>query len=283
MKRLIVLIVVVGISASAVLVRWSTAPSMVLVLYRMTIAVLMLAPSVLLRGREELRSMTGRELLLTMAAGCCLGLHFSAFFESLRHTSIAAAVILSDAEVLFVALGSILVFHKKLSRQCWVAVILSLIGAVMVALADVGGETGFLGNALALTSTFLLAMYTMIGASVRSRISNTTYTFVAYGCAAVTVLVISLIGGTPLTGYGANNLLTALGMAILCTLLGHSVFTWGLKYLPPAFVSTVKLLEPVISALWGLLIFREVPGLSVVLGGALTIFGIALYSRESET
>ena len=72
-------------------------------------------------------------------------------------------------------------------------------------------------------------------------------------------------------------------MAIFCNLLGHSVFSWGLKYLPASFISTVKLLEPVISALWGLLIFREVPGLSVVLGGALTIFGIALYSRESET
>lgn len=282
MKRLIVLIGVVGISASAVLVRWSTAPSMVLVLYRMTIAVAMLAIPVLLKGREELKSMTKREWLLTLAAGCCLGLHFSAFFESLRHTSIAAAVILSDAEVLFVALGSILVFHKKLSRQCWVAVFLSLIGAVMVALADGGGESGLLGNALALTSTFLLALYTMIGASVRSRISNTTYTFVAYACAALTVLALSLIGGTPLGGYGANNWLTALGMAILCTLMGHSVFTWGLKYLPPAYISTVKLLDPVFSALWGLLLFQEIPTLPVILGGVIVIAGVFLYGRATE-
>ncbi len=282
MKRLIVLIGVVGISASAVLVRWSTAPSMVLVLYRMAIAVLLLLPSVLLKGRGELKSMTKKELLLTMAAGCCLGLHFSAFFESLRHTSIASAVILSDAEVLFVALGSILVFRKKLSGRCWLAVVLSLIGAVMVALADGGGESGLWGNALALTSTFLLAMYTMIGASVRSRISNTTYTFVAYFCAAVTVLVISLISGTPLAGYGANNLLTALGMAVLCTLLGHSIFTWGLKYLPPAYISTVKLLDPVFSALWGLLLFSEKPTLLVIVGGIIVIAGVFLYGRATE-
>ncbi len=282
MKRLIVLSGVVGISAAAVLVRWSTAPSMVLVLYRMTIAVLLLLPPVLLKGREELKGMTKKEWLLTVSAGCCLGLHFSAFFESLRHTSIASAVILSDAEVLFVALGSILVFRKKLSGRCWVAVGLSLIGAVMVALADGGGESGLLGNVLALTSTFLLALYTMIGASVRSRISNTTYTFVAYGCAALTVLTLSLISGTPLTGYGANNLLTALGMAVLCTLLGHSVFTWGLKYLPPAYISTVKLLDPVFSALWGLLLFAEKPTLPVILGGVIVIAGVFLYGRATK-
>ncbi|MBQ4582849.1 MAG: DMT family transporter [Oscillospiraceae bacterium] len=282
MKRLIVLIGVVGISASAVLVRWSTAPSMVLVLYRMLIATAMMAIPTLLKGREELKSMTKKELLLTMAAGCCLGLHFSAFFESLRHTSIASAVILSDAEVLFVALGTIFVFRKKLSGKCWLAVGLSFVGAVMVALADVGGESGLLGNALALGSTLLLAMYTMIGASVRSRISNSTYTFVAYGCAALTVLVISLISGTPLTGYGANNWLTALGMAVLCTLMGHSVFTWGLKYLPPAYISTVKLLDPVFSALWGLLLFQEKPTLQVILGGVIVIAGVFIYGRATE-
>ena len=282
MKRLIVLIGVVGISAAAVLVRWSTAPSMVLVLYRMTIAVLLLLPSVLMKGREELKGMTKKEWLLTVAAGCCLGLHFSSFFESLRYTSIAAAVILSDVEVLFVALGSILVFRKKLSRRCWVAVGLSLIGAVMVALADAGGESSLLGNALALTSTFLLALYTMIGASVRSRISNTVYTFVAYGCAAVTVLVLSLVSGTPLSGYGINNWLTALGMAVLCTLMGHSVFTWGLKYLPPAYISTVKLLDPVFSALWGLLLFREIPTMPVIVGGLIVIAGVFLYGQATK-
>ena len=282
MKRLIVLIGVVGISAAAVLVCWSTAPSMVLVMYRMLIATAMMAVPTFFKGREELKSMTKKEWLLTVAAGCCLGLHFSAFFESLRHTSIASAVILSDAEVLFVALGSILVFHKKLSRSCWVAVGLSLVGAVMVALADVGGESGLLGNVLALTSTFLLALYTMIGASVRSRISNTVYTFVAYGCAAVTVLVLSLASGTPLLGYGANNWLTALGMAVLCTLMGHSVFTWGLKYLPPAYISTVKLLDPVFSALWGLLLFGEKPTLLVVVGGVIVIAGVFLYGRAAE-
>ena len=282
MKRLIVLIGVVGISASAVLVRWATAPSMVLVLYRMIIAVAMLAVPVLLKGRAELKSMTKREWLLAMAAGCCLGLHFATFFESLRHTSIAAAVILSDIEVLFVALGSMVFFRKKLNRQCWIAVILALIGAVMVALADGGGESRLLGNALALTCTLFLAMYTMIGASVRSRISNTTYTFVAYACAAVTVLALALIGGTPLGGYGANNWLAALGMAVLCTLMGHSVFTWALKYLPPAYISTTKLLDPVFSALWGLLLFQEIPSVLVILGGVIVIVGVFLYGRAAE-
>ena len=119
MKRLIVLLGVVGCSTSAVLVRWSTAPSMILVLYRMLLTVLLLTPMALTKHRAELKQLKGKEWLLSMAAGCCLGLHFSAFFEGVQHTSIAAAVILSDLEVLFVALASILVLRKKLQKRCW--------------------------------------------------------------------------------------------------------------------------------------------------------------------
>ena len=283
MKRLIVLLGVVGISASAILVRWSTAPSMVLVMYRMIVAVGLLSPVVLLRCRDELKALKKKDWLMSAAAGCCLGLHFTFYFESVRTTSIAAAVVLSDTEVLFVALGSILLLRKKLSRQCWLAVGLAFVGAVMVALSGgTGGESGLLGNIFALLSALLLALYTTIGASTRQRMSNTAYTFVAYAFAAITVAVVAVASGTPLAGYGANNWLTALGMAVLCTLLGHSIFTWGLEYLPPAYISTVKLLEPVFAAVWGMLLFRESPTLLEIVGGIIVIVGVFIYGRATE-
>ena len=94
-------------------------------------------------------------------------------------------------------------------------------------------------------------------------------------------LVAALLGdlsGTPLAGYGPVNGLTALGMAVCCTLLGHNVFSWGLKYLPPAFIATVKLMEPVFASVWGLLLFGERPGWLTVAGGA-AVLGVGLYAR----
>ena len=89
-----------------------------------------------------------------------------------------------------------------------------------------------------------------------------------------------LAGGETLVGWGAVNLLAGLGMAVFCTLLGHSVFSWGLKFLPPAFISTANLLEPVLASVWGLLLFDERPGPLVILGGGIILLGIALYGRE---
>lgn len=281
MKRLIVLLGVVGISTSAIWVRWSTAPSLVLVLYRMSLAALLLLPAVV-RNREELKKLTRRDWLMTMAAGCCLGLHFASFFEGVRNTTIVASSLLSDTEVLFVAAGSILFLGRKFSRRSWVALCIALVGAIMVALAGSSDGTPTLwGNALSLLSALLLGMYTMIGSECRQRVSNATYTFVAYCFAAATVLVVAVGSGTPLGGYGAVNWLTALAMAVVCTLLGHSIFTWGLKYLSPAYISMVKLLDPLFAAVWGLF-FHEMPTALVLVGGVIVVAGVALYGRATE-
>ena len=284
MKCLLVLLGVAGVSLSAVFVRWSTAPSLVLALYRMAFSSALLAPWTLLYHREELRTLSRRDLLLCLASGAFLGLHFAAYFESLRWTSIASSVVLVDTEVFFVALGSVLLLRKKLPGRAWLAVALAFGGSVVIAMADTAvGPDALRGDAIALTGALCMAVYTMIGAVCRRRLSTTVYTCLVYTAAAVTLLVITLAGGAPLMGYGAVNGLTALGMAVFCTLLGHSVFSWGLKYLPPAFISTVKLMEPVFASMWGLALFAERPGALTVLGGAVIICGIALYSRTEET
>ena len=281
MKRLVVILGVAGVSLSAVFVRWSTAPSLILVLYRVGLAALLMAPPLFLRHREE--RLTRRDLWLCLASGACLGLHFAAYFESLRFTSIASSVVLVDTEVLFVAMGSVLLLGRRLTGRAWLAVLLAFGGSAVIAMADTAaGPDAVRGDLIALSGALCMAVYTMIGAVCRKHISTAVYTFLVYCSAALTVLVIALWSGTPLAGYGPVNLGTALGMAVFCTLLGHSVFSWGLKYLSPAFISTAKLLEPVLASAWGLLLFGERPGLPVLLGGAVIIAGVALYGRAAS-
>ncbi len=280
MKRLTVLLGVAGVSLSAVFVRWATAPSLVLVFYRMAFSLLLLAPLAAAR-RTEFRALRRRELCLSLLSGAFLGVHFSCYFESLRWTSIAAAVVLVDTEVLFVALASALILRKGLGGRAWTAVLLAFGGSAAVALAGASAGAGALrGNLFALAGAVCMAVYTLLGAACRRTLSTTVYTSLAYLSAAGTVLAAALAGGWSLTGWGPVNLLAGLGMAVFCTLLGHSVFSWGLKYLSPAFVSTAHLLEPVLAAVWGRLLFGERPGLPVILGGGVILLGIALYSRE---
>lgn len=279
MNRLIVILGVLSLSLSAILVRFSTAPSAVLVVYRVFFAVLMLTPSVVLRYRQELKSLSQKEGLLCLASGFFLGLHFAVGFESYRHTSIAAATVLINTEVLFVALGSVLFLRQKLSLKAWIAIIITFLGGIMVSFAGLGASGTLMGNLLAVASALCMACCTVIGAMCRRSMSTTVYTFLIYLISELTVLAIALVGGTPLFGYDPINLFTTFAMAVFCNLLGHSVFSWGLKYLPPSFISTVKLLEPVFASVWAVFLFSETPGIPVLLGGIVVLLGIAMYCR----
>ena len=279
MKHLIVILGVVGVSLSPIFVRFSTAPSMVLVFYRVTFATLLLTPYVLLRHREEIRALKGRDWRLCLLAGVFLGLHFICYFESLRRTAIAPAAVLVNTEAIFVTIGTVLFMKAKLSRQAWFAVLLTFVGSVIVAMADAGSGGGALsGNLLALAGAVLGAVYTMLGTVCRrGGVSTMVYSYFLYASAALTVLLFLLAGGTAPLGYEPLNFLTTLGMAVCCTIGGHSVYSWGLKFLPASFVASAKMLEPVFSSVWALFLFREVPGVLVILGGAVVILGIVIY------
>lgn len=282
-KKLFMLVGVLGASFSSLFVRSSTAPSLILVVYRSFFSMLLLGPYALLCHRQEVLSIKRKELLLAVGSGVFLGFHFTAYFEALQWTSIAAAVVLVDTSVFFVALAGVLLLRQKPSRRAWVAIALTFLGSVVVALANnTAGADPLRGNLIALLGSLVMAVYTMLGAVCRRTVSNTVYTFWAYLSSLVTVLICALVSATPLTGYGPVNYLTGFGMAVCCTLLGHSVFNWGLKYLPAAFISTLKLMEPVLAALWGLLLFSEQPGPTVILGSCVIIFGIALYNTNKE-
>lgn len=208
-----------------------------------------------------------------------LGIHFAAYFGALRATSIASAVVLVDTEVFFVAAASALFLGQRLPRRTWPAVLLAFAGSTVVALADSAAGTMRCWRFDCLAGATAMAVYTMIGTVCRQRLSTSVYTFLVYTSAAATLLAAALLSGTPLAGYGPVNGLTALGMAVCCTLLGHNVFSWGLKYLPPAFIATVKLMEPVFASVWGLLLFGERPGWLTVAGGAAVLLGVGLYAR----
>ena len=283
MKKLLIILGVAGVSLSAPLIRISTAPSMVLVLYRVLIASVLLLPYELLRSRAELRKMNRKQLVLCLLSGIFLGLHFTCYFEAIRHTSIASAVALVDTEVFFVAFMMLWLFREKIPLRSWTGILLTFAGSLLIAMSDAGGgDHILLGDVIALAGAACMAVYTMIGKVCRKQLTTTSYTFLVYCSASFTVAAILLCTHTPLAGYEPVNWAAALGMAVFCTLLGHSVFSWGLKYESAAFISTVKLLEPVFAGILGLLLFGEMPKMQVVLGGCIVILGVYIYSRFME-
>jgi len=282
MKKTFLFLGVLGISLSAIFVRGASAPSLVLAFYRMGFSALLLLPYCFHKCRRELRGLHAKDWLLAGLSGLFLGLHFAAYFESLRFTTIASSVVLVDAEVIFVAAGMYLLTKERLSPLAGLGALLALGGSAVIASGDFAlGGTAFYGDLLALSGALFMAVYTMIGRLLRQRLSTAVYTLLVYIASALTLLIALLLSNQPLTGHGPEAMWAGLGMAVFCTLLGHSVFSWGLKYFPASYISTVKMMEPIFASLLGLLIFAEAPGFFTLLGGVVVLAGVWLCARHT--
>ena len=280
MKKLIIILGTISISMSAIFGRLSTAPSVILVFYRMLFAVLLLLPVVLTKCKHELKALQKKDVLRCACSGLFLGMHFTLYFQSLKFTSIAAAVVLVNMEVFFVALVVMFVWREKMPAKALAGIVIAFLGTVIIAIGDMGGGTNvFLGDVFAFIGSLCVAIYTMIGKKCRERLSTSVYTCFVYGFAALTVAIAAIATGTSFVGHDPMNLAYAFGMTIFCTFLGHSVYSWGLKYLSAAYITTIKLLEPLFAAILGFFFFAEVPGMLVVIGGIVIIAGILWYSK----
>ena len=274
----VLLLGVVGISISAILVRYSQAPSVITALYRLGWTVFLLLPAVLTRFRAELRRVRGRDGAMCTFSGICLALHFLTWFESLKWTGVAVSTVLVSTEVIFTALGFALFLKGKIPPLGAAAILLAFGGSVVLALAGGGAGSQLFGNLLALAAAFFVALYTLIGRVQRDYLSTTVYTFLTYLACFLTLLVMALASGTPLAGYGGREWLIGLGLAVLCTLMGHSLFSWCLKFLSPAYVSAAKLCEPVCSGALAVPLFGEIPTGLQLLGAAVILGAVFLYT-----
>ena len=167
----------------------------------------------------------------------------------------------------------------RVPAKALAAIAVTLIGSVLVAFADSGSRGQLYGDILALLAAVAVAAYTLIGRVVRERASTTVYTYLVYtACAAVLVLTCGLQGHA-FQGHGSSPVWVGLALAVCSTILGHSIFSWCLKYFSPAFVSASKLCEPVAAAALAAVIFAQIPGVMQLIGGAMILGGVFWYSR----
>lgn len=278
---IMIVIGVVGISLSSIFVKFSAAPSAVTAAWRLLWTVVFLTPVVLGARpvRQELRAIPRRLALLSCLSGLFLAVHFVLWFESLAHTTVASSTTIVCTEVIWVCLGFRLVLKGKLSRKALGAIAVTLVGSVLIAWADSGSGSQLYGDILALLAAVAVAVYTLIGRVVRGSVSTTVYTYLVYTACGAVLVVTCLVQGHGLLDFGVSAVIVGALLAVFSTILGHSIFSWCLKYFSPSFVSASKLCEPVVAALLASFLFAEIPTALQILGGGLILGGVFYYSR----
>lgn len=270
----------VVLSFASIIIRLTEAPSLVIAAGRLTVASLVLAPFFWTRLPRERTALPRRDWLLVGLAGLFLALHFAAWVESLRHTTVTSSVVLVAMDPIFVALLAPFVLRERISWRTGLAIGLGLAGMLIIASGSPGPGFALKGNLLALTGAVCAAGYLLVGRTVRPRLGLLPYVYVMYTVAAVLLLLAVAASGQRLVGYGWRSYGLILLLGLGPQLVGHTSFNWALRYLSAPAVAMGILFEPVGASFLAWLILAQPPVVRELAGGAVICCGIYLALTE---
>lgn len=276
---LLLAVSITGISLSAPLISATAAPALAIAFWRNVMSVGVLGPYALLRHRAELRGIGRRALLLAMAAGVLLGVHFALWMPSLRMTSVASATALVTTTPLWTILLMRLLGHRA-PRLVWIGMCVAFAGVLVLTGVDMSlSPRALLGDALALGAGLAAAGYMLLGAEVRRTVSTTAYTLVCYATTAVVLLGICLVADVSLSGWPAGVWWQIALLMVTAQLLGHSLSNRVVRTLGPSVTSTAILLETPGAALIAALWLGQWPPAAAYPAVAVILLGLVLVAR----
>ena len=290
-SRLPYLALIVGmfaISTSAILIRWTSDETEPLVIgsYRQTFATLLFVPFLIKDKAQELSSLPQARITEMVVIGILLGAHFGFFISSVKATSVAASVLLGTCHIVYVAIIGWILFGEGLTRKGIIGTCLALSGIVILFWGDLVQDPGnFDGNVLAFISGILAGFYYLGGRKLRKEISLPTYALVVYLSSAITMWIVVIVQDLEYLNIPNFDFQLFFLMALVPTLLGHTMQNWALAFLPAYVVSITLLTEPVGSGILAWHFFEEVPSIGVFIGGLIVLFGVcmvALSEKESN-
>ena len=285
-KRLAYFALIIGIfaiSTSAILIRWSSSDPLVIGSYRQTFATFLFLPFLLKDKFQEILNLSSREIFELLIIGILLGAHFGFWISSVKATSVAASVLLGTCHIVYVSIIGWLVFGEKLNSRGILGTFIALAGIIILFWGDLVEDPGnFRGNFLAFISGILAGLYYLGGRKHRKNISLPTYAFIVYFSSAVVMWFVVLTQGLEYRSIPNSEFQLFFLMALVPTLLGHTMQNWALAFLPAYVISITLLAEPIGSGLLAWYIFSEVPSLGVLVGGLIVLVGVYVVALSEK-
>jgi drug/metabolite transporter (DMT)-like permease len=271
----------VALGFSAIFVRWAGAPGPVTGFYRMGFASLVLIPLALSRHGSP-ASWPRLGLRLALLGGAFLAVDIGLWNTSVGMTSAANATLFANTAPLWVALAARFLFGERLGGRFWIALILTLAGAMAVLGADFSHHfTLGLGDLLAIGASLFYAGYYLLTQAGRRHLASLAYVSAAGVASSLLLLGFSLAVGFRLTGYPPSTWLAFFGLAMITQVIGYLSVGYALGHLRASLVAPTMVGQPVVTALLAIPLLGEHLAPVQWIGGAVVLTGIYLVHRAS--
>jgi drug/metabolite transporter (DMT)-like permease len=226
----------------------------------------------------------GRPSRLAMLAGVAFAFDLGFWHYGIANTSVAKATVLTNLTPVVVTAFGWLFLGQQPARLFLVAVGLAVGGASVMAGARGAGPQApnpALGDALSLATAIWYALYFLAVSAARRQESATRVMFWASAAGAPLLLVAALTLGERVLPVSPGGWGASIGLGIV-HVAGQGLIAWALGRLPAATAAVTVLVQPVVAALLGWMLFGERLSAWQVAGASLALSGVVMAQRASR-
>jgi drug/metabolite transporter (DMT)-like permease len=277
---------IAGLAMAGVFYKLATAPTLTIVAYRMLMAAALMWPLLVLsRSRPSAQRRTAfsrPDLIATALSGTLFSLDVSLWALSLQFTSVSSAALLVSMDPIFVAAFGALFLRERPTGLMIAGMAVAACGAVIITAGDVRASgRALIGDTLALSAAFAETGYLLLGRHVRQRVDTLRYASVVYAACAVCVwIVVAVLHVSP--AINGHDLIVCLGLAVVATVLGHTLVSHSLGHMPAVVVAVAFLSQPIMTASFAWLLLHQAIAVVTAVGGTIALAGIGIVAYANE-
>ena len=249
---------------------------------RQFFAVLVFALVILTRDRTKFR-IPVKDLGLIMLVGFINGVLFNfLYFYTIVHSRASIAVVLLYTSPVFVIILARIIFKEKITRNKFIALVLTVVGCVFV--TGVLGE-GYTPPAAAILTGVLTGLAYALNNILTSAAvkKNDPLTVTMYTLLFSFMFLIPFSGLNSLTAMcRANPMILAVAflMCLVTAVLAQYFFSVGLKLIESGKAAIYGATEPIVGSLVGIFIFHEESNLMKIIGIIMVIAAILIIGKS---
>lgn len=267
------------IGLAAILVRMSDAGPAATGFWRLVFALPLLA----LMTWRSTGTISGPPPRMALWAGLFFALDLGFWHYGVRYTTVANATVLTNLTPVVVTAFAWIFLRQRPRGLFLLAVAAAVGGASLMAYAKGGGApvNQPLGDALSVATALWYALYFLSMAEGRKTEAASRMMLWAGLAGAPLLLAAAALLGEPLTPMGAIGWAACAALGLM-HVTGQGAIAWAMGRLPTSTASVVVLVQPVVAAALGWVLFAEAIGPLQGLGAAITLGGIVLAQWASR-
>lgn len=281
--------IVFAAGVTPILIRYAQGagvPSLVIVFIRLWLVTIALFPLIWIRYKEELFALTRRQIMLITLGGFWSALNLLMLFFALEYTSVLITSVLRRTTPLWIILPEIFLLGAVFSRRIWWSLLITFIGAILIALAGNSaielGSQPLLGAGIAIFGAICFGIYLLIGRQLTNAMPSLLYSWSVFLSASVFITIFVLITQTPIFGYSTSGYLWALAVTFVAQVMGQLGILIGLQRFSATAMAIIVQVGVVVSAIIAVFTFNEIPTLWQLVGSLLVIVGVILATIEQN-